>query len=1034
MKYNMNIMESEIRKRVRRMPLRVLCLLLVCFCSTVVWAQERKVHGTVFDETGQPAIGATVVVKGTQSMTITDLDGKFLLSVPAGAKTMEVSYVGYETSVVALSGKDEYVINLKVADLALDEVVVIGYGTAKKGNVTSAIASLKGEELENRPNENVLSSLQGQLAGVEISTNSGAPGGELEVHIRGAASINASDQPLYVVDGIPVDDINNLNPDDIESVDVLKDASSSAIYGSRGANGVILIKTKTAPKSEKVSVQFSAAFGMQQMEKKLDVLTPEEWIQWRSDYNNTKYVEQYGPMGATAADDYELRLAYTGGSINTRMVNDPRWSLPGYGGLKLIDWQDEVFRLAPKQTYNLSISNSTDTSNYRVSLGYVDQQGIAIASSYKRLNLRVNMQTTLFDRVTIGMNVAPSMSWKKGDDPNAVSVLTMTPVAEAEAGIYTAAEPYEHYRWAGSRVSPVALLEETEEDREDARVNTSAFIRADFGGGLRLELTGSYNFRSQQQRSFMPSSVSNRWNTGEGYYATADRRETRKHDYLFQAVLNYDRTFGKHTVSGMLGASAEATKSNSSRLAATHFPDNEIADFDMADVDLTTAYASTGYPVRMLSYFGRAQYEYDNRYLLTLSLRRDGSSKFGKDKRWGLFPAVSAAYRISNERFWPEDFVISSMKLRGSWGANGNNSISDGAALGLMSSANYSLGGSLLNGYAPTSLDIPDLTWEKVYSWDVGADMSLLNGRISLSLDYYQKRTTSLLYRVTMPGIIGFTTMWDNVGEIRNKGFEVELQSQNLTGRRFKWSTTFNLAYNTNEVTDLGNNDAIFSNSNTQVLMVGEPMNSFYMYDAVGVYQFSEDLRRYPVRRGTQLGDVRYRDVNDDGIINDDDRTLVGKPNPDFTLGLTNKFTWRNFDLSILCTAQFGGMLYSMSPGRYMDNPGMAYSQNVFSWWKNMWRSEEDPGDGKTPGLESTTGELRDTRWLYSSDYVRIKNITLGYRIPLKWDFIRRARVYFTVENAWMWDKYDGGYSPENKGNNAYPQARTYTLGANFTF
>lgn len=1018
----------------RKISALALWLVLLSLHAATAWAQQRTISGTVTDENNEPAIGATVIVKGSASMTVTGLDGGFKLSVPADAKTLEISYVGYQTEVLALAGKEVFNVKLKVADLALDEVVVIGYGTAKKGNVTGAIATLKGETMEDRPNENVLSSLQGQLAGVEISTNSGAPGGELEVHIRGAASINASDAPLYVIDGIPADDLNSLNPDDVESIDVLKDASSSAIYGSRGANGVILIKTKTAQKSEKVSVQFSASFGIQQMEKKLDILSPQEWIAWRSDFNNRKYVAEYGSLGATAADDYELRLAFTGGSVRTNMVNDPRWTQPGYGGLRLIDWQDEVFRLAPKQNYTLSLSNSSERSSYRVSLGYADQQGIAVATSFKRLNMRVNLQTTLFDRITIGMNLAPSMAWNKGGNADAVGVLTMVPVAEADAGTYTGAEPYSHYSWAGSRVSPLAVLEQTSKATEDARINTSAFIRADIGGGLKAEITGAYNFRNTQQRSFIPSSVSNRWSTGEGYYATGNRTDSRKHTYLFQTVLNYDRTFGKHAVAGMLGISAESVTSNSSRLAATHFPDNLLESFDMKDVDLTTAYAAIGYPVRMASFFGRLQYEYDNRYLLTASLRRDGSSKFGKNKRWGMFPAVSAAYRISNERFWPENSFISSLKLRGSWGANGNNSISDGAALGLMSSANYSLGSTLLNGYAPVSLDVDDLTWEKVYSWNVGADFSFLHGRFSLSADYYQKRTTDLLYKVTMPGIIGFGSMWDNVGEILNKGFEVEVQSQNLTGR-LKWTTSLNVSYNTNKVVSLGdNNKSIFSNQNTQVLMVGQPMRSFYMYDAVGVYQQREDLQRYPVRQGSQLGDVRYRDVNDDGVINDDDRTLVGKPNPDYVLGMTNKWTYKSFDLSVLCTAQFGGTLYSMSPGRYMDNPGMAYSQNVFSWWKNMWKSEEEPGDGKTPALESTTGELYDTRWLYSSDYIRIKNVTLGYRLPVSKKIMRQARVYFTVENLWMWDKYEGGYSPENRGNNAYPQARVYTIGANFTF
>jgi len=998
-------------------------------------AQDRMIRGTVVDENQEPAIGATVVIKDTQSMAVTGLDGQFQLSAPANAKTMEISYVGYETQTIQLTGKDVFHIKLKVMDLTLEEVVVIGYGTAKKGNVTGSIASLKGENIEDRSNENVLSSLQGQLAGVEISTNSGMPGGELEVHIRGAASINASDAPLYVIDGIPVDDLNSLNPDDIESMDVLKDASSSAIYGSRGANGVILIKTKTAKKTDKVSVQFSASFSLQQMEKRMDIFTPEEWIEFRTNYNNSRYVAQYGSQGATAEDDYDTRLGLVG-KFSSIYMNDPRWTEPNYGGLKLIDWQDVIFRLAPKQNYSLSLANSSDKSSYRVSLGYTNQEGIAVSTSYERLNLRFNVQSILFDRVTIGLNVAPSMAWSKGGTPDAVSVLTTVPIAEPDAGVYTGAEPYSHYSWAGSRVSPLATLEQSSKENEDARVASSAFIKADIWDGLRAEVTGSYNFRSTQARSFVPSSVSNRWSTGEGYYATGNRTDSRSHAYLFQTVLNYDNTFDKHTVGGMLGFSLETNSSYSSRLAATHFPDNELEGFDMKDVDLTTAYASIGHPTRMVSFFGRAQYEYDNRYLLTASLRRDGSSKFGKNNRWGIFPAVSVAYRISNESFWPENLPINSLKLRGSWGANGNNSISNTAALGLMSSANYSLGGGLLNGYAPTSNDNDNLTWEKVYSWNVGFDMSFLKNRVSLSVDYYDKRTTDLLYQVSMPAIIGFGSMWGNVGEISNRGFEVELQTRNLTGKTWNWTTSFNLSYNTNKVLSLGdNNENVFSNSNTQVLMVGQPMRSFYMYEAVGVYQYKEDLSKYPVMTGTQLGDVRYRDTNDDGVINDSDRTLVGKPNPDYVLGMTNKFKYKDFDLSVLCTAQYGGMLYSMVPGRYMDKPGMGISLNMFTHWRNMWISEEQPGDGKTPGIDnSNTGQYYDSRWLYSSDYFRIKNITLGYRIPINKKITKNARVYLTVENVWLWDKYDGGYSPENRGSNSYPQARTYTVGANFTF
>ena len=367
--------------------------------------------------------------------------------------------------------------------------------------------------------------------------------------------------------------------------------------------------------------------------------------------------------------------------------------------------------------------------------------------------------------------------------------------------------------------------------------------------------------------------------------------------------------------------------------------------------------------------------------------------------------------------------------------SNGNNSISDGAALGLMSSANYPLGTTLYNGYASLSLDIPDLTWEKVYSWNWGIDIGMWHNRLTIAADYYRKTTKDLLYEITVPGVMGFSTIWDNIGEVFNEGVELELNTVNLV-KPFKWTTSFNLSYNRNEIVNLGENETVFINDNTQVLMVGEPLRSFYMYDAVGVYQYTEDLYKYPVRKGTQLGDVRYRDANDDGVIDDSDRTLVGKPDPDFIFGLTNNFSYKNWDLSVVLTAQTGGYLYSISPGRYIDNPGMGYSQNLFSWWQNCWWSEEEPGDGKTPAIDSTTGELRDTRWLYKSDYLRIKNITLGYRLPLskKSRYVKGARFYLAVENVWRWDSYPGGYSPENKGNNYYPQARTYSLGASLNF
>ena len=594
-------------------------------------------------------------------------------------------------------------------------------------------------------------------------------------------------------------------------------------------------------------------------------------------------------------------------------------------------------------------------------------------------------------------------------------------------------------------MSPIAFMEQNVNHRENINVNSSAYLKIDLLKGLKLEATGSYIFSSQHRRIFTPSSVLKKWEVGEGYHTSANRSDTRSHKYLFQTILNYNRTFRKHTVGLMAGYSMESSSGASSSLSAKQFADNSLEVFTLNDQAITGASATLTTPSRLLSYFGRFQYEYDNRYLLTASIRRDGSSRFGRENRWGTFPAVSAAYRVSNEKFWPKDFVMNQLKVRASWGLNGNNSISNGAALGLMESANYSLG-SLVNGFAPSSIDNEKLGWEKTHSWNIGIDLGFFNNRIVLAADYYDKTTKDLLYKVSVPAIMGFTKAWGNIGSIGNRGFELELTTQNLTGK-LNWSTSLNVSYNKNEVKSLGeDNTTVFigySDSNTQVFMVGQPLRAYYMYDAVGVYQTKEDLKKYPTMTNSQVGDVRYRDANDDGVINDQDRTLVGKPSPDYTFGFTNSFRYKDFDLSILLTAQTGGKLYSVL-GRAMDRPGMGASINVLAKWKNMWRSEEEPGDGKTPGIDNkNTSSLYDSRWLYSTDFIKIKNITLGYRIPVKrFKYLSSARLYMSAENVWMWDKYDGGFSPEsNNGGKtadydygAYPQPRTITLGVNVTF
>ena len=1040
-------------KNIKQFNLRLasLAAALVALLSPVLLsAQNRSIIGVVTDTEDQPVIGATIMA-GQGNATITDVLGAFSINVPADCKFLTISSIGFKTVEYPIQGKSDINVVLKIDNVLLEETVVIGYGTTKRGNLSGAVAKVGSENLENRDNTNIATALQGMLSGVEVRSNSGAPGSDISISIRGVASVNAESQPLYVVDGIPVDDITGLNPSDIASIEALKDASSAAIYGSRGANGVILITTKMPDKEQKTKVDVSVSLGVQTLERKADVMTAEEWIQFRTRHNDANYVEQYGHLGATAADDYITRLAYTSG---VQYVNDPRWSMPNYGGLKLVDWQDEFFRPALQQNYQVAISGGNGKTSYRVSAGYINQDGIAVSSNYNRLNFQARVQTkVLNDRLTVGFDVKPYVAKKSGADVDgkdnaATKVLSMCPIVEPDAGIWSGAQPYPTYNWAGSATTPVAYMQEITNTSTQINMVGSGFIELEILKGWKLNMTGSYTYRSTEKHRYIPSSVISGWDSyDEGYKSTGRRNNASSERYLAQVTTNYDREFGRHEISAMAGASIEGTSGSSSAIAASQFPNNYLIVFNDKDQVITSA--TTGYdmPNRLASFFGRVQYSYGDRYVLQASLRGDGSSRLGADNRWGIFPAASAAWRISNEPFWNEDFFMNLFKIRASYGVNGNNRISSTAALNLLGSANYSSDGALINGYAPTGVENRNLGWERTTSWNVGVDFGFWDNRLLLSAEYYDKLTNDLLYQVSVPATLGVAKYWDNVGSIRNRGVELEITSHNIDRKNFTWTTVLNVSYNNNVVESLGDDNSTiyggWSSSKTQVLMVGQPIGAYYMYDAVGVYQTQDDLKYYPVMKASVLGDSRFRDVNDDGIIDDNDRTIVGKPSPDFTFGLTNRFTWGRWEFSFLLTGQTGGMIYS-TLGRSVDVPKNNQGSNMMSCWKNMWVSEAEPGDGMTPGIHNLTiAELYNTRWLYSTDFIKIKNLSIGYRFKFrKSSQVKGLKVYLNAENLYMWDKYAGGFSPEtNNGNlfsaydyGAYPQARVISFGANLTF
>ena len=857
----------------------ILFTLLLASASISGMAQNTKtIHGTITDGNGEPVIGATVKVG--KLGTVTDMDGNYTLSVPNSTHQVEVSYIGMKTKKVSIKGNKAST-TLQEDSKMMDEVVVIGYGSVKKGDVTNAVAKVKGDQLKDRPVSNVASALQGELAGVEIRTTSGAPGSGVQINVRGATSINESgnSNPLFVVDGVPMDedfDLVNLNPQDIESIEVLKDASSSAIYGSRGANGVVIITSKKGNDEGKVRVNFSADYSLSAPERYMDIMSPTEWIEWRKKANNVRYVNQYGLKGAKETDTYAERIAIIG-SVSVNYVNDPRWDMPNYGGLSLIDWQKEIFQTALAQNYNLSVSSGNKKSNFRASLGYVNQEGIVIKTGFERINLKMSAQTTVKDKLTLGFDLAPQFTVTKGGNVDgkgntAQLALTLAPVAEAEAGLYTSAQPYTHYLWAGSTISPIANMEYSSYRDEKIRLNASAFARYQILPELTAEVLGSWLFVNSERHRFTPSSLNRYWASyPEGYYSNGSWTGSRSHKYLGQATATYNKDFGKHHLNVVGGWSVEMTKDGSSyTIGATQYPNNALNGgfSDMTTVTLKNVSAVYNTEDRLVSYFGRAEYGFDSRYLLNASIRRDGSSRFGKNKKWGTFPAVSGAWRASNEKFWKNNWLVNQAKLRISYGVNGSNSIPSNSAYGILSNSNYSQDGKLTTGFIPGSTANDDLGWQKTDSWNAGIDLGLFNNRISLAVDYYMKNIRDMLYQITLPADMGYTRGYTNVGNIRNTGIELELKTENLTGR-LRWTTNFQFSWNKNKVIDLGANSTIFTgyDHSTQVIEVGRPAGEYYLYDAVGVYETAEDLKKYPTQTGSVVGTVRYRDVSGpDGV------------------------------------------------------------------------------------------------------------------------------------------------------------------------
>ncbi len=992
---------------------------------TSAFAQEKLVTGKVNDPSGQPLPGVTVLVKGTKKAVSTDFDGKFSISVSNGG-TLVFSYIGFKSKEQKVGSASSYTIALETENESLNEVVVVGYGTQKKKVTTGSMSSIKTESFTERPISRLDQGMVGQIAGVRVKQTTGLPGQPFSVEIRGAGSISAGNEPLYVIDGFPIhteggnsaggfsngSPLDNMNPNDIASVEVLKDAAAAAIYGSRASNGVVLITTKRG-KAGKAKFTFNTYSGLSKEANRVDVLNADQWIARQKTFIDDNWITS-GIPGATANQTiaeriatYNLRYPSTplipSNSKYTSYVYDARWDMPGHPGLDYIDWQDKIFRTGEFKNYQLSASGASDAVNYYVSANYSKNTGYIIGTEYSLFSARANIDIKLSDSFKVGFNLAPSYSIKddpgvEGKDNTLHKALGAPPVFENTFN--DLGEQYTvRYAWGSSTTSMLNLLARKGKNSMYRNL-ISSYASYKLSSNLTLKSTINFDNTDNTTENYTPSNLL----TGIiGAYNTY-----RRQNIVNENTLNYIKSFKDHSFNLLLGQSFSSYQMTRSNLASGALYNSfSIETLPTGSTGTTNSEKNT-----LLSYFGRLQYDFKEKYLISASIRRDGSSKFGFQQRWGVFPSLSLGWRVTQEGFMKKVDWINDLKLRASAGVNGSNNIGNYAAYSTLASYNYTLGGANSLGQGVGSIPNPLLHWEESKSTDLGLDFSILKNRISGTFEVYRKINSDLLLQVPVVGASGFTNYLTNVGKVQNQGWEFELNTSNVATKSFKWKTSLNLSHNENKVLALGPGQskieiATSLNGVPYVkLEVGKPMYTLYMLVQDGVVTQADIDKGGTTIGGNvlKLGDPRYVDQNGDKKITADDRVDVGNPTPKITWGITNTFKYKDFDLNVLVQGQNGGTVYGLI-GRGINRTGMSAGEN------NLDVNPAVRGNWKT-----SFGYQANTDWLYSSDYLSVRNITLGYDLSKAVKSLTRidkARIYISGENWFYWNKYKVGYNPE---------------------
>jgi TonB-linked SusC/RagA family outer membrane protein len=976
----------------------------------------KPITGKVINEKAEPLDAVTVTEKGTNNAVTSDEKGNFSITVTDEKAVLVLSSVGYQNLEVPVTSVESAVLILKTANKALNEVVVVGYGTQKRKDVTGSVATINTKELGSLPVPNIGEAMQGRAAGVQV-ISSGAPGSNVTFRVRGVGTINNSD-PLLVIDGVPTDiPLNTISPDDIANIEILKDASAAAIYGSRGANGVVLITTKRGSSTAN-NLEFKMFAGQQQAANMVDLL------------DATQFASLHNEMMA-----------------NNGQSQNPAYADPASLG-KGTDWLDALFRNAVIQNYSLSYSGGNAKSNYYVSGSMLDQKGIVINTDYRRYAVQFNTETRLFDWLKFGNNLTLNHDIKNSgsyDIRNTMAALPVQPIYNPDG---TFSGPVGQSSWYGDIANPIGKATINENKILGYNVLGNLYAEISILKNLKFKTTGGVQALFWDSRNWAPKYNWQPIPQPNSYLGEANNKSIT---LLWDNYLTYDQYItDKQRLTVLAGTSAQNNRFDNMNGSIQNFPNGNTQQLNNG-TSLPTI-GGTASEWALLSFIGRVNYSYDNKYLLTATLRRDGSSRFGANNRWGYFPSGSVAWRLSDEKFMKGIEWLSDLKVRAGYGITGNQNIGNYLYASALQTVQYNFNGQAVGAVVPQAIPNPNIQWEEMEQTNIGVDASLWNGRINVTVDAYVKNTNNMLVPMSVPIPTGYSDIvvpQINAGKVSNRGIEFSLQTENIKGP-FTWNTSFNISYNKNKVVSLNDSiplptGSIGLNQNLSIQRSGFPVSAFYGFITNGIFQSQKEVDQYatqvpgsdPYNR-TSAGDIRFRDLNNDGRIDDADRTYIGNPSPRFIFAMNNSFAWKGFDLNIFLQGVEGNDIFNANR---IYQEGMAVAQNQTVNVSDRWSSTN--ASNKTPRAvfnDPNKNTRVSDRFIEDGSYLRIKNVSLGYTLPKSISSrakLQSARFYLSAQNLYTFTNYTG-FDPEvvvsGIDNNLYPVTRTISAGINLLF